>query len=422
VTQSVRLLRMVLTTTIFVGAAQKPLPSVQRPTHSSAQRPVPGVSVVPRVPPTEKAPAEGEFLYDSSQGATPAYENTRNRPGGWHQIEVRFISGVNVGVAVSPRKVPMALGPVEILARRDALGTYKTYRELADSLKKWSAALRLVELKYIQYLFERQEGDANFRLKIVNAWADGFQSGYGNLTASISLDVYEESIDPAIISFKPHGKLSPGLYALLPSPLWLDQQRGYFLVGPVELAQQLNCFNIWRGDPDFGRPLLKPCKEGLGLTAAERRQLDIGTEIRRKLDRMLPGWQVSRNRVSEHCGWGSPWPPYFAWGDFDGDSREDYAVQAYLGRSLRLILFFSRPTGLEPLVADVAEPLPPDWKELPGDHPALEVLPAGAGYHDHERNVGGRFPYETVVQAWCESSAVAYIYQRGTVRKVWIRD
>jgi hypothetical protein len=120
VTQSVRLLRMVLTTTIFVGAAQKPLPSVQRPTHSSAQRPVPGVSVVPRVPPTEKAPAEGEFLYDSSQGATPAYENTRNRPGGWHQIEVRFISGVNVGVAVSPRKVPMALGPVEILEKRCA--------------------------------------------------------------------------------------------------------------------------------------------------------------------------------------------------------------------------------------------------------------------------------------------------------------
>jgi hypothetical protein len=422
VTQSVRLLRMVLTTTIFLGAAQKPLPSVQRPTHSSAQRPVPGVSVVPRVPPTEKAPAEGEFLYDSSQGATPAYENTRKWPGSWHQTEVRFISGLNVGVAVSARKVPVALGLVEILVRRDALGSNKTYRELADWLKKWREDVKLMALKYIQYLFERQEGDSNFHLKTVNAWADGFQSGYGNLTASISLDVYEESIDPAIISFKPHGKLSPGLYGLLPWPLWLDQKRGYFLVGPVELAQQLNCFNIWRGDPDFGRPLLKPCKEGLGLTAAERRQLDIGTEIRRKLDRMLPGWQVSRNRVSEHCGWGSPWPPYFAWGDFDGDGREDYAVQAYLGRSLRLILFFNRPTGLEPLVADVAEPLAPDWKELPGDHPALEVLPAGAGYYDHERNVGGRLPYETVVQAWCESSAVAYIYRRGAVRKVWIRD
>jgi len=54
-----RLLGALLMTAIVVGTAQKASQSVQRRTHSSAQRSVPGLSAVPRVPPTEKAPAEG---------------------------------------------------------------------------------------------------------------------------------------------------------------------------------------------------------------------------------------------------------------------------------------------------------------------------------------------------------------------------
>jgi hypothetical protein len=155
---------------------------------------------------------------------------------------------------------------------------------------------------------------------------------------------------------------------------------------------------------------------------AERQQLNVGSLIRQKLDSLLPGWQISRNRTSQACFVGSAWSPHTAWGDFDGDGREDYGVQAYRNWRLHLILFLNRPAGLEALVADVGEPLEEAWKELPGDHPGLDSARAGTGYYDHARRVGGKFPHDTVVQAYCEESAIAYIYQRGAVRKVWISD
>ena len=43
-------------------------------------------------------------------------------------------------------------------------------------------------------------------------------------------------------------------------------------------------------------------------------------------------------------------------------------------------------------------------------------------YGDHERNESGIFSKETVVMQYCEASAIAYIFEAGTFRRVVIGD
>jgi len=378
-------------------------------------------ATVQRIPPTSKAPHEGVFLYDPSQGAKQVFAFAQEESNRWPEAEVRSVAARRIDGAVSVRMVLVALSQIEFLWRRDARKGNATSSQEVDWMEREAGNWSVRQLKYIRLLFDREAGSHKFQVKPVNAWTDGNQEGYGALTSAVPLSVGVESLDPAVVVLRSRMEMSPGLYKFRQGP-YIDAKEAYFLIGQANAAEEAACVNIWLGDPDFGRPLLKPCKAGTALSAKELEHLDIGTSIRQTLNRILPGWQISRNRTSEACFGGSPWSPYTAWGDFDGDGREDYAVQVYRDRSLRLVLFLNKSTGLEPVMADVGEPLAEAWKELPGDYPGLDVRPAGSVYYDHGRKVSGKFPHDAVVQVYCEQSAVAYIYQRGAVRKVWISD
>jgi len=160
---------------------------------------------------------------------------------------------------------------------------------------------------------------------------------------------------------------------------------------------------------------------GLGTPVWSRATNSLPPIIAGKLDRLYPGWKFQQiaNDERQYCV--AKDSPFLAqtslvWGDFDGDGQKDYATLIRHGGKTIAIVFLKRGGDYQAFpifTTDTTEERSPD---------ILAVTHKGEKYLDHESGRAGVYSGDTVIVAYCESSAVAYIYSAGTFRRVVVSD
>lgn len=330
--------------------------------------------------------------------------------------EVRITTESYLSGTTELRQVLLVPRAFQIIWREDELRGSSSYQALADWMLLTTQEASLRRLSYIKLLFERRQGHDDYQTEEVAAWASGDQIGYGELAHPVRLAAAIVSVKPAIVAARAEKPLDPGLYRLD----WrYHSLKSFVWVSPAFWKKPGGCVNIWRGDPDFGKPLLKACDAGRTLSAAEASMLDVGRSIRRYLDENFPGWSVAADG-DPACDEGSPWTPHNVWGDFNGDGMTDYAVKIYHDSVEYLLWWVSDGSKHTPVIVERLALQP--GRRPSRYHPYLTVEKAGTPYYDHEKELGGRYPNDAVVRNFCEQGAIAYFLEMGAVRKVWVRD
>jgi hypothetical protein len=135
----------------------------------------------------------------------------------------------------------------------------------------------------------------------------------------------------------------------------------------------------------------------------------IPPQVRSILDAHHPGWALaaaSKEDIDICMEKTSPFHPSVIWGDFDGDARDDYALQLTLCGTAAVMAFFARGAEFEEVpVTDTKEP------------GLLVVARKGTRYFDHERGQGGEYGLDTISLRYCEKSEVAFIFEAGKFKR-----
>ncbi len=357
---------------------------------------------------TQTRLGDGTYLVVSRRGKVIPLKELHDIKDDARSKYVRLVQGERLSGPVVDARVRVLPARVVCVARK--CGESDDIDDVRDRL--FVNNTKLERLFYINRLHQRGLNGRYFTASKIEAWASGDQIGYGELSAPVPLYAELARGPQAVIILRTHGDLAPGLYRVSGARFW---------AGRTLMAGNQPCVNVWLGDPDFGRPLVKPCGEGERLTESERAVLDVGRAIRRYLDATYPGWGFAAYESAEDkvCKVGRPWPPFNVWGDFNGDGATDYAVQVYQKSRELLVVFVSQGPQL---VAMVAENAPMRGSESYVWHPYLTVAAAGEGYFDHENQVSGTFPHDAVVRSYCESGAIAYLIDGRRIRRIVISD
>ncbi len=156
------------------------------------------------------------------------------------------------------------------------------------------------------------------------------------------------------------------------------------------------------------RPVALALSTGLVIACSGQPERAVPGELRRALERDYPGWRLGRldEWLTEQlpAGENGQWTR----GDFDGDGRQDYAVQLLRpggGRRPQLVLLYlRRGTELSPRLV----------VELPRTRATfIQRVPAGTAGEDVEADTSVVYPVDAVGVLHGQEASTSYILTDG---------
>jgi hypothetical protein len=104
------------------------------------------------------------------------------------------------------------------------------------------------------------------------------------------------------------------------------------------------------------------------------------------------------------------------WADFNGDKARDYAALIQANGRIVLVLFASDGSTYKQYALRSDQGFGGETGSL------LTVVRRGSTYYDHGRKKTGVVRFDTIALAYCEKSAIAFVYEDGKFIEVWISD
>gem|GEM_PF-6568567 len=151
----------------------------------------------------------------------------------------------------------------------------------------------------------------------------------------------------------------------------------------------------------------------------------IPAAIQAILDRQYPGWKpvATSAEYLKTCKPSNPGFKYWlVYGDFNGDSKRDYAADVVQGTTGYLIAFLAGDGGFQPVVAQTFAGARLMW-------PVLGVAPKGANLPDLKSAPNGGFitqhriiPADALLGFACGKSGEAYLYSKSGFGHFFISD
>lgn len=318
--------------------------------------------------------------------------------------QVKVLSGDFFSPATAIKSVPVFTPDTRIVLRKE---------KMRGTLLSHANQLWLFQLSYVRNV------TVGGRTATVNAWADGSQAGYGTHARRVPVSSSLAPGDEDAVVIQPREPLPDGLYVLLEQ--FPDNLEAPFLfaVGEWKEFPTRACADIRKADADFAVPATRACTAESAAVppSATSGKSMIGT----LLDQSYPGWTIQRQVSADDAvcfDTRSGFPPYMVWGDLNGDGRRDLAVKFRQGGLDHIVAFLSEGRTFRAVsVATVKI----TGQGAVGDS-LLTLEPKGAKYFDHEKETGGVYPFATLTLVFCEKSSLAYIYENGKFRKVFVSD
>jgi hypothetical protein len=135
------------------------------------------------------------------------------------------------------------------------------------------------------------------------------------------------------------------------------------------------------------------------------------------LDAKYPGWRladVSEENLGICFDKKSPFQPSLVWGDFDGDGKQDYAIRITQGKDNIAIAFLQQGADFKDYVLLVDH-------ETSG-RGLLSLSHKGGKFYDWGKKTSDNYPNDSPTVAYCETSAISYIFRAGKFDEVFVAD